>query len=189
LTRASNFSIGFKGQQGQQGQQGQGQQGQGQQGQGQQGQGQQGQGQQGQGQGQGKGQGQGQGKGQGKGQGQGQGKGGMGGPGQGKGGSAPFGKRSKNIVDSKVSGKVGQGEMIGVHFHKGLPDKTSTEIETSPSIPSVKQEEEEEINRTRIPRALRGVVKNYFDEWRKEFPGKSSGDSEEPKKEKPEPGK
>ncbi|TET33440.1 MAG: hypothetical protein E3J72_16815 [Planctomycetota bacterium] len=93
------------------------------------------------------------------------------------------------MVDSKIDGKIGQGEIVGTYFHRGLPDKTSTEVQAAPSVPSVEQEEEEEINRTRVPRALRGVVKNYFDEWRKEFQDTPPDDSDKPKKEKPEPEK
>ena len=102
----------------------------------------------------------------------------MGGPGQGKGGKAQFGQSSKNFKDTKLDAPLGEGKVVGIYFHRGLPDKTSTEVESAPVVPSTEQEEESEIERQRVPPALREVVRKYFTEWEKEF-GKAKKDEGE----------
>jgi hypothetical protein len=89
---------------------------------------------------------------------------GMGGYGQGEGGQAPEREHETGTVSTKVRGQMHDGRIISHMFQRGAPTVSEDEKPTEyhEAHAAAAKAASEEISTGRIPRELRGYVRDYF---------------------------
>jgi hypothetical protein len=93
----------------------------------------------------------------------GNGQGGGGGSGKGTGERERGKLESAQFEQSKVSGRIGKGPILGSFFVKGMPPKGESNVEYRDAVTNYKAAAEEALDKERIPANYRELVRDYFD--------------------------
>jgi hypothetical protein len=83
-------------------------------------------------------------------------------------------KPGAEFRSDRVRGQIGQGKMIGAFFTKGQQVKGKSKVELVEATAAAKEKETEALDKTRIPRAMKGYVRDYFDQVRDTVQGPES---------------
>lgn len=71
----------------------------------------------------------------------------------------------------RVRGQIGKGKVIGSFFTKGQQVKGKATVELREAASAAKEKETEALDKTRIPKAMKGYVRDYFDQVRESVEG------------------
>jgi hypothetical protein len=87
----------------------------------------------------------------------------MGGPGKGAGGVAPETATDTNFENKFSESKIGEGKTLQEMYVYGVPEKGDAPSAYRDATKAASQEAASSLSKTRVPREMESMVKEYFD--------------------------